>query len=277
MLGQEFRGYGKALTKGRIFLEKAAQSLLELGIGGSAVGTGLNTAPGYTELVLRHLSKMTGFKLAKAEDLREAMQSMRPLAEVSAALRNLALELNRIANDLRLLSSGPKTGLSEISLPPVAPGSSIMPGKVNPTMPEMVNMVCYQIIGCDLAVSGAAQAGQLELNVMMPVISFNLNLMIQILGNALRQLRIKCIDGIVANVERCKMYAEKSMGLGAALSPYIGYARAAELTKEALNTGKTLYQVIEEKGLLSKEKIKEILNPKKMTEAGIPGKVNKDR
>lgn len=265
-LGQEFRAYGKALTKSRVFLKNAARSLLELGIGGSAVGTGLNTLPGYTEHVIKHLSEMTGFNLVKAEDLREAMNSLRPMAEVSAGLRNLALEMNRISNDLRLLSSGPKTGLSEISLPAVAPGSSIMPGKVNPSMLEMMNMVCYQIIGCDLVISEGVKSGELELNVMMPVVSFNLNFMIQIMGNALRQVKRKCIDGIQANVDRCKMYAEESIGLAAALSPHIGYDRAAKVVKEALDKGKTLVEVVLEKGWLDKKEMKEILDTEKMTE-----------
>lgn len=270
-LGQEFRSYAKALAKGRVFLENAAQSLLELGIGGSAVGTGLNTLPGYSEKVTNHLSEMTGFKLRKAEDLREAMNSLRPMAAVSAGLRNLALEMNRISNDLRLLSSGPKTGLGEISVPPVAPGSSVIPGKVNPSMLEMMNMVCYQVIGCDLAICGAVQAGQLELNVMMPVVSFNLNFMIQIMGNALKQVKRKCIDGIQADVDKCKMYAEKSLGLATALSPHIGYDRAAEVVKEALDKGKTLMEVVLEKGWLDKKRMEEILDPKKMTEPRIPG------
>lgn len=264
-LGQEFRAYGQALTKSRAFIESAARSLIELGIGGTAVGTGLNTMPGYTERVIKHLSEMTGFNLVKAEDLREAMNSLRPMAEVSAGLRNLALEMNRISNDLRLLSSGPETGLAEISLPAVAPGSSIMPGKVNPSMLEMMNMVCYQILGCDLAISGAVQAGQLELNVMMPVVSFNLNFMIQIMGNALRQVKKRCIDGIQANVERNKMYAEKSLGLATALSPHIGYDRATKVVKEALDKGKTLVEVAIEKGWLDKKRLKDILDPKKMS------------
>jgi aspartate ammonia-lyase len=271
-LGQEFKAYAQTLAKCRAFVENASQSLLELGLGGSAVGTGLNTIPGYSELAVKHLSRMTGFALKRAEDLREAMQSMRPIAEVSSALRNLALEMNRISNDLRLLSSGPKTGLAEISLPPIAPGSSMMPGKVNPSMLEMMNMVCYQVIGCDLVISGAVQAGQLELNVMMPVMAFNLIFMIQIMGNALKQLKEKCIDGIKANVEQCKMYAESSMGLATALSPYLGYDRVAELAKEAFRTGKSLVEVIEEKAVFSKEEIRKILDLKRMTEPGISGK-----
>jgi aspartate ammonia-lyase len=270
-LGQELKAYARALSKARDFLEKAARSLLELGIGGSAVGTGMNTSPEYADLMVKYLSEQTKFALAKSEDLREAMQSMRPMAEVSAALRNLALEMNRIANDLRLLSSGPKTGLAEILLPPVAPGSSAMPGKVNPSMLEMMNMVCYQVIGCDLAVSTAVQAGQLELNVMMPVIAFNLSFMIQILGNSLREVKTRCIDWIQVNVERCRMYAESSLGLAIALSPVIGYAKAAEVAKEALEKKKSLIEVVEEKGLLSKERLREILDPTKMTEPGTPG------
>ncbi|MFC2169291.1 aspartate ammonia-lyase [Acidobacteriota bacterium] len=265
-LGQEFKAYGKALTKSRIFLENASRSLLELGIGGSAVGTGINTLPGYSEKVVKFLSGMTGLNLVRAEDLIEAMNSLRPMAEVSAGLRNLALEINRISNDLRLLSSGPKTGLAEIILPPVAPGSSIMPGKVNPSMLEMMNMVCYQIIGCDLVVSGGVKAGELELNVMMPVVSFNLNFMIQITGNAIKQLKSKCIDGIQANAERCQAYAEKSFGIAAALSPFIGYDRAAIVVKEALDKNKTLAEVVLEKGWLDKKRMEEILDPKKMTE-----------
>jgi aspartate ammonia-lyase len=229
------------------------------------VGTGLNVSPDYVEKVVFYLSGWTGFDLRPAEDLRESMQSMRPMAEVSGGLRNLALELTRIANDLRLLSSGPRTGLAEIQLPAVAPGSSAMPGKINPSMLEMMNMVCYQVLGCDLTVSGAVQAGQLELNVMMPVIAFNLNFMIDILGRAMAEVSTRCIDGIQADVERCRFYAEESLALVTALSPFIGYAKAAEVAKEALRTGKSLAAVTEEMGLLSAEKIKDILDPKNMT------------
>jgi aspartate ammonia-lyase len=273
-LGQEFKAYAQALAKCRAFVEDAFRSLLELGLGGSAVGTGLNTVPGYSELAVKHLSWMTGFALKRADDLREAMQSMRPIAEVSSAIRNLALEMNRISNDLRLLSSGPKTGLAEIVLPPVAPGSSMMPGKINPSMLEMMNMVCYQVIGCDLVISAAVQAGQLELNVMMPVMAFNLIFMIQIMGNALRLLKEKCIDGIKANVEQCRRSAESSLGLATALSPYLGYDRVAELAMEATRTGKSLFEVIEEKAILSKEELRKIFDLKRMTEPGIPRKNN---
>lgn len=264
-LGQEFKAYGIAVSKCQFFLIRASQSLLPLGIGGSAVGTGLNTAPGYAAAVVKRLSAMTGLELTTSEDMREAMQSMRPMAEVSSALKNLALELTRIANDLRLLASGPKTGLAEISLPAVAPGSSAMPGKVNPSMLEMLNMVCNQVIGCDLAVSGAVQAGQLELNVMMPVIAFNLCFMIEILGHAMSEVKSRCIDGIHANEEQCRKYAEESLALATALSPHIGYMRAAVAVKEALRTGKSLAEVVREQGLLSREKIEKILDPRRMT------------
>jgi aspartate ammonia-lyase len=276
-LGQEFRAYGKTLSQARHFLDAAEHSLYSLGIGGSAVGTGLNTAPEYADLMAKRLSEQTGFPLICADDLREAMQSMRPMAEVSAGLRNLAIEMTRIANDLRLLSSGPKTGLAEITLPAVAPGSSMMPGKVNPSMLEMLNMVCYQVFGSDLVISGAAQAGQLELNVMMPIIAFNLDFMISILANALKEINSRCIQGIVANSERCRAYAEQSMGIVTALSPYIGYLKSAEVAKEALIEGKNLVEVMEIKGYLDKESIEAILDPWKMTEPGIPGKHKKGK
>jgi aspartate ammonia-lyase len=183
--------------------------------------------------------------------------------------------LNRIANDLRILSSGPKTGLAEITLPAVAPGSSMMPGKVNPSMLEMLNMVCYQVFGSDCVVCGAAQAGQLELNVMMPVIAFNLDFMISILANALKEVRSRCIQGIVANSERCLEYAQKSLGVVTALSPYIGYVRSAEVADQALREGKSVVEVLESKGYLDKERIEAILDPWVMTEPGIPVKPKK--
>ncbi|MFH0793971.1 MAG: aspartate ammonia-lyase [bacterium] len=271
-LGQEFKAYGEAIKRCHQFLAKARESLLEIGIGGSAAGTGLNTAPGYREKIIKHLSEMTGFALKPSADMREAMQSQRPVAEVSSALRNLALEVTRIANDLRLLSSGPTTGFAEIDLPAVAPGSSIMPGKVNPSILEMTNMVCYQIMGCDLAIAMAVQAGQLELNVMMPLMAFNLNFMIHIFGNCLKQLNHYCVKGITAKEAQCRRFAEGSMGLATALNPYIGYARAAEVAKEALHSGKTIIEIIREKGILKEDEIARIMDPIKMTEPGIAGK-----
>ncbi len=271
-LGQEFAAYGEAMRKSRASLLEAEKSLLELGLGGSAVGTGLNTTQGFREAILEELGRLTGIKWVSAKDMREAMQSQRPLAEVSSTLRNLCLEITRIANDLRLLSSGPTTGLAEIHLPATAPGSSIMPGKVNPSILEMANMVAFHVIGSDITVALAAQAGQLELNVMMPVMAFELNFSVTILGNALKILCEKCVVGITADEERCRQYAEASLGLATALNTFIGYANAAEVAKETLCSKKTIVQVIREKKILSEEEIKKVMDPFRMTEPGIPGK-----
>lgn len=270
-LGQEFAAYGEAIKRSRLALLRAEKSLCELGIGGSAVGTGLNTAKGYREEIVKELAQLTGLPLLAAADMREAMQSQRPAAEVSSALRNLSLEIIRIVNDLRLLSSGPTTGLAEINLPVTAPGSSIMPGKVNPSILEMVNMVAFQVIGADATVALAVQAGQLELNVMMPVMAFNLNFAATILGNAIGILNEKCVAGITADAERCRHYAESSLGLATALNTTIGYAKAAEVAKEALCSRKSIIQLIREKKILSDDQILKIMDPIRMTEPGIPG------
>ena len=270
-LGQEFTAYSIAIRKARLSLLNAEKALCELGMGGSAAGTGLNTAPGYAKEVVGELKKLTGLDLVCAGDLREAMQSQRPAAEVSSAMRNLALEMTRIINDLRLLSSGPTTGFAEISLPAMAPGSSIMPGKVNPSILEMVNMVCFHVIGADTTIAYAVQAGQLELNVMMPLMAYELNFSAKILGNATRILSERCIQGITVNKDRCQHYAEGSMGLATALNDSIGYAQAAEVAKEALKSGKTIIQVIRDKKILSEDQIRKIMDPYKMTEPGIPG------
>ncbi len=271
-LGQEFAAYGECLRKCRLSLETAEKGLLEMGLGGSAAGTGLNTPKGYREDVIKELARLTGFPLVPSKDMREAMQSQRPMAEVSASLRNLCLELTRIVNDLRLLSSGPTTGMGEINLPAMAPGSSIMPGKVNPSILEMFNMVAFQVLGADHVIAMAVQAGQLELNVMAPAMAFNLNFSATILGNALKVLKEKCVDGITADEARCRHYAESTMGLATALNAYIGYAQAAEVCKEAAKGHKTIVQVIRERKLLTEEQIRTIMDPVKMTEPGIPGK-----
>jgi len=271
-LGSEFQAYSRALGRCRESTERSVRPLVELGIGGSAVGTGLNTAPGYGMRIVRLLGRLTGLELRPAEDLMEAMQSMRPFVEVSAALRGLAIEINRIANDLRLLASGPRTGLAEIAVPAVAPGSSIMPGKVNPSMLEMVNMVCYQVLGCDLALCGAAQAGQLELNVMMPVIAFNLHLMIEIMGNAVDQVGKKCVLGIRADETRCREYAERSLGLATVLSPLLGYARTAEVAREALRRDKTIREVALEKGILIRTQAERLLDLEELTRPSDPAR-----
>jgi aspartate ammonia-lyase len=267
-LGQEFAAYAVAVRKSAASITRAARALHELGVGGSAVGTGLNTDRRYAGLVARLLAADTGLPLKPARDMREAMQSLRPFAEVSSALRNLALELNRIANDLRLLSSGPRTGLAEISLPATAPGSSIMPGKVNPSMLEMLNQVCYQVMGGDVTVAAAVQAGQLELNVMMPVVASNLLFMITILANALREVRVRAIEGIKADARRCRSYAETSLGLVTALAPIIGYAAAAEAAMESRRTGKPLTAVLRARGTLDEAMLARLLDPAAMTEPG---------
>ena len=268
-LGQEFAAYGLALERCSERLKAAAKDLEELGIGGSAAGTGLNTHPDYARRVVDILRKDTGVPFRAAVDKREAMQSQRPVAEVSSALKNLALELTRICNDLRLLASGPTTGFAEIFLPAAQAGSSIMPGKVNPSFPEMLNMVCFQVMGNDLTISMAVQAGQLELNVMMPVMGFNLLFSIEILKTAIHAFTDGCVKGITADRERCRRYAEMSMSLVTALNPIIGYAKAAEIVKEAMSSGKTIVETIKLRNILSPEKLDEVLNLKALTEPGV--------
>jgi aspartate ammonia-lyase len=269
-LGQELAAYRTSVARARRAVEWAGLALRELGIGGSAVGTGLNTHPRFAGLVVRRLASETGLPLRLAGDRIEAMQSLGPFAGVSAALRNLALELNRIANDLRLLASGPRTGLAEIRLPAVAPGSSIMPGKTNPSLLEMLNQVCYQVLGCDLAVAAAVQAGQLELNVMMPVVAHNLLWMIDILANAVREVAAGAIDGLRADPERCRAYAEASPGLATALSPLIGYDAAAEVAAEAVRSGRSVVDIVRARALLGPEALRRVLDPRAMTRPGIP-------
>ncbi len=271
-LGQEFAAYAATIGKCHERIAAAARSLEELGIGGSAAGTGLNTHPQYRFKLVEHLRAWTKIDWRNAPDMREAMQSNLPTAEASSALRLLAIELTRICNDLRLLASGPTTGFAEIVLPAVQPGSSIMPGKVNPSIVEMLNMVCFQVIGNDLTVAMAVQAGQLELNVMMPVMAYNLHQSIEILKNAVRVFIDRCIVGIVADAERCRRYAESSMALATALNTYIGYARAAEVVKRALREQKTIIDVVREEKLLTEDQIAQILDPVKLTEPGLPGR-----
>ncbi len=276
-LGQEFAAYAAAVRRASGSLVTAARSLHELGIGGSAVGTGLNTDRRTAGLAVKLLAAETRLPLKPAGDMREAMQSLLPFAEVSSALRNLALELNRIANDLRLLASGPRTGLAEIALPAVAPGSSIMPGKVNPSMLEMLNQVCYQVMGCDAAVAAAVQAGQLELNVMMPVVAFNLLFMAAILANALREVRVRAIEGIEADAGRCRTYAETSLGLVTALSPVIGYDAAAEAAEGSRRTGRPVTEILRERGILDTATLDRLLDPAGMTEPGVAGRAGARR
>ena len=264
-LGQEFSGYVDAVSKSAEKIEKASDALKELGIGGSAVGTGLNTHPDYAKKIVKELRNITNLPVTEAPNKFEAMQSNAPVVEVSSALKILAIELIRIANDLRLMSSGPKTGLAEINLPAVQPGSSIMPGKVNPVMAEMLNMVCFAIIGNDLTITMAAQAGQLELNVMMPVMQYKLLDSIFIMKNALNVFTTKCIKGITANKDRCYQYTINSMSIVTALNPYIGYSSAAEIAKESLLTEKSIREIVLKRGIIPEEKLDEILSPESMT------------
>ncbi len=264
-LGQEFAAYAAALRKAAQRVEDCRASLLELAIGGSATGTGLNAPPGYREEIVRQLAALTGLPVSGASDLREAMQSRSAVMALSAALRGLCVELTRVANDFRLLSSGPRTGLAEIRLPAVQPGSSIMPGKVNPVMAECLNMVCYQVMGNDTVVSLASQAGQLELNVMMPVMIHNLLQSMEMLKNFLPVFTERCVMGITADAERCRRYFERSVGLATILNTHIGYLAAAELAKESETSGVSVRELILKRGLLTAEQLERILDPDRIT------------
>jgi len=265
-LGQEFAAYAVAIRRAKTFITEASTGLRELGLGGSAVGTGINTHPQYRFLAISLLAERTGEPLTAADDMRYTMQSCAPMASVSGALRTLALEIIRISNDLRLLSSGPNTGFREIDLPGLQPGSSIMPGKVNPVLPELAAMVGFQVCGNDAAVAMAVQAGQLELNVMMPTMAHNVLQSITILTNTLRELDHRCIRGITANEDRCAFYAQSTVSLATALNPYIGYAKAAEVVKESIATGRSIIDIVREKDLLTEHQISTILDARAMTE-----------
>ena len=268
LLGREFSAYAAAVRASLRHVLRTSGDLRELGIGGSAAGTGMNTHPAFARRMAVELSKAAGLKLFNAPDLMHAMQSQAPLGRVSSAMRDFAVELGRIANDLRLLSSGPATGLAELRLPAVQAGSSIMPGKVNPSIPEMVNMVCFHAIGADLGVSLASAAGQLELNVMMPLMAENLIESIDLLTAACRQLALKCVDGISADAERCRAYAHRSMGLATALAPEIGYLAAAEVAKRALAGGISIAEALEAGGQFRPEALARLLDPVRMTRPG---------
>ncbi|MEL6815332.1 MAG: aspartate ammonia-lyase, partial [Cyanobacteria bacterium J06598_3] len=254
-LGEGFRAWEHILTGHQKRIKTAAEELAVLGLGGSATGTGLNTHPQYRFRVAELLTDYLQQPITSAPHLMAAMQSMAPFVAVSSTLRNLAQDLVKISHDLRLLDSGPKTGLKEIQLPPVQPGSSIMPGKYNPVMAEMTSMVCFQIMGYDSAIALAAQAGQLELNVMMPLIAYDLIHSIEILGNTVEALDTKCLQGITAMPERCMGYAEGSLALVTALNTHIGYLNAAAIAKESLETGKPLRQHVLENNLMDEAKL----------------------
>jgi aspartate ammonia-lyase len=269
-LGQEFGAYAAAIRKNRSGLEACIPALLELGIGGTAVGTGLNAEPAYISGIVEEIAISTGFQVVAATDLFEAMQNMDPFLALSSALRRTAVNLGRFSNDLRLLASGPRTGLDEIRLPAVQPGSSIMPGKINPSMAEMTNMVCYQVMGCDQTVLLASQAGQLELNVMMPLIAYNLTFSLELLKNCVQKFTDSCITGIEANQGRCRRYLEDSLGLVTVLAPSIGYNAAAEVAKESVATGRPIREIVLSKGLMLESELERAMQPAHLTEPGLP-------
>ena len=270
-LGQEFTAYGRTIVRHRDKLAEAAEWLRPLNIGGTAVGTGINAEPDYPRLMVERLRAITGMDLREAQDRVQLMQSMGDIATMSGAVRAFTLDLNRIANDIRLLASGPRTGLAEILLPAVQPGSSIMPGKVNPSIAEMVNQVCYQVIGLDTTVAMAAEAGQLELNVMMPVMTHNIVFALILLASASRVFDERCVRGIEADEAQCGHWLERSPALVTALAPKIGYAEAAKLAKEAIATGLTVKALVMQKGLLAGKELEEVLDLRAMTELGVPG------
>ncbi|PSB23655.1 aspartate ammonia-lyase [Stenomitos frigidus] len=265
-LGDNFRAWAQILSEHLIRIETASKDLMILGLGGSAAGTGLNTHPQYRFRVAEILSDLIDQPLRPAPNLMAAMQSMAPFVNVSGSLRNLAQDCVKISHDLRLLDSGPKTGFKEIQLPPVQPGSSIMPGKYNPVMAEMTSQVCFQVMGYDTAIAFAAQAGQLELNVMMPLIAYDLIHSIEILGNTIAALAEKGIKGITANRDRCLAYAEGSLALVTALNTHIGYLNAATVAKESLETGKSLREIVLERGLMDAKTLAEVLNLEQMSQ-----------
>jgi aspartate ammonia-lyase len=270
-LGQEFGGYAACIRRGADDVEGAAAQLLELNLGATAVGTGLNAGDDYRTSVVGHLAAYAGLQLKPAENLFRVTQSMGDVLAYSGAMRRLAVELSKVASDLRLLSMGPRAGLSEIALPAVQPGSSIMPGKVNPSVPEMVNQVCFQVMGCDATVAIACESGQLELNVMMPVIAWNALHASTILQNAMVTLRLRTIDGIVADRARARELLDRSTATATALSPYIGYAATADIAKEAVATGRSIRDLVLARGLLDAKRLDEILSVEAMTRPGITG------
>ena len=267
-LGQEVEGWAASLHAAAGRVRDALPELSLLGLGGTAVGTGVNAHPRYRALVIAELGRLTGVPLSPARSLTGAMQSLGPLVALSAALRGAAVELLRVAGDVRLLGSGPATGLGELRLPPVQPGSSIMPGKVNPSMAEMLAMVCYQVLGLDGAIAAAATGGQLELNVMMPLVAFDLCHQLQILAAAVTAFDRRCARGLQADAARAGFYAERTVSLATALAPRLGYAAAAELVKASLASGRPVRELVVERGLLTKREAARLLDPERQTRPG---------
>jgi aspartate ammonia-lyase len=270
-LGQEFSGYAACVERGADDVARASEGLKELNLGATAVGTGLNAGDEYTSRAIANIATLTGIDVRPAANRFRVTQSMGDVLSYSGAMRRLAMELSKVASDLRLLSSGPRAGLGEITLPAVQPGSSIMPGKVNPSVPEMVNQVCYQVYGCDATICAAAEGGQLELNVMMPVIAWNAIHSSTILRNAMIALRTRTVDGIEADEARCRELLERSTAVATSLSPYIGYARTAEIAKASVATGRPIRDLVLERGLMDAQQLDRILSVEAMTKPGIAG------
>jgi aspartate ammonia-lyase len=264
-VGQEFEAWAHSLENEVEALRRIESALLEVNMGGTAIGTGLNAPKGYASACVSHLAQITGKKYRLAPNLVEATQDTQPFVLYSSVLKSLAIKLSKICNDLRLLSSGPRAGLYEINLPPKQPGSTIMPGKVNPVIPEVVNQVCYHVIGSDLTVTLAAEAGQMQLNAMEPVIAACILSSQTMFMNAARTLREHCVDGITANEEVCRHHVEHSIGVVTALNPVIGYETATELAAEALKSGRGIVELVREKRILTDEQIAAVLDPAKMT------------
>jgi aspartate ammonia-lyase len=263
-LGQEFEAWGVMVGEDILRVREAQALIREINLGATAIGTGLNAPHGYADLVTAKLREISGVPVVQSQNLVEATQDTGAYVQLSGVLKRVAVKLSKISNDLRLLSSGPRAGLGEINLPPMAPGSSIMPGKVNPIIPEVVNQVAFEVIGNDLTVTIAAEAGQLELNAMEPVIAYNLFSSLDLLGRACRTLVQRCIRGITANREHCRQMVENSIGLVTALNPILGYEKASQIAEEALRTGKSVVDVVLEKGYMSREDLEQVLAPQKM-------------
>ncbi len=272
-LGQEFGAYGAMIGSAKEAIERSALELLAINMGATAIGTGINSPPGYADLVTEKLAQVSGFDLKRASNLVEATQNAGTFVQMSATLKRAAVQISKICNDLRWMSSGPRCGLNEINLPPMQPGSSIMPGKVNPVIPELVNQICYQVMGYDAVVSMAAEASEMELCMAEPIIAYDLLHGMMILKNACVTLTSRCITGIEANREVCRSYVENSIGLITALVPVMGYESSAGVAKEALKTGASVYELVLEKGLLTQAELDDLLKPENMTDPReIPGK-----
>ncbi len=264
-LGQEFHAFANTLREDVDRLAEAQSLIREINLGATAIGTGINAPPGYAELVATTLADLTGIPVVTAPDLVEATSDTGAFVQLSGVLKRTATKLSKICNDLRLLSSGPRAGFGEINLPPMQPGSSIMPGKVNPVIPEVMNQVCFDVIGGDVTVTMAAEAGQLQLNAFEPVIAYRLLRSLDMLRNACVVLRERCVDGITANADRLRYFVEHSIGIVTALVPIIGYEAAGEVAKAALESGRGVTEIVLERGLLTRDQLEGLLNPSAMT------------